>query len=386
MKQKLLRITTVPVSLGGLLHGQHRFMSAYFEVIGISSSGKGKLQQIGEQEGIRVYEVEMTRKITPFRDLWAVWRLFKIMIREKPLIVHTHTPKAGTVGMLAAFLARVPHRLHTIAGLPLLEARGFKRSILDLVEKFTYSCATRIYPNSFNLKEVIVQNRYTSEEKLFVIGNGSSNGIDTSYFDPFLYSEEDNADLKKELGISESDFVFVYVGRFVRDKGMHELIASFDKLSETEKNVKLLMVGSYERELDPLDSRTEELIHNHKAIIPVGWQRDVRPFFAVANSLVFPSYREGFPNVVMQAGAMGLFSIVSNINGCNEIVIDNKNGKIITPKSETELLEAMQHVLRQKDEITGLKDLCREMIRDRYERRYVWSEIKKEYDRLLVES
>ncbi len=381
--KKIIRITTVPASLGGLLKGQHKFMSDYFEVVGVSSSGNGKLKKTGEQEGIRVIELEMTRKITPLKDLWAVWRLFRIIIKEKPLIVHTHTPKAGTVGMLAAFLARVPHRLHTIAGLPLLEARGLKRKILDIVEKITYSCATRIYPNSFNLKEVILQNRYTSEDKLFVIGNGSSNGIDTSNFNPNLFPEEENGKMKKELGISDNDFVFIYVGRFVKDKGMHELIGSFDKLSQTENNVKLLMVGSYERELDPLNSRTEELIHNHKAIIPVGWQYDVRPYFVVADCLVFPSYREGFPNVVMQAGAMGLFSIVSDINGCNEIVIDGKNGIIIPPKNESELATAMKKVIDNKKELLIKRQVYRDMITQRYEQAYVWKELLNEYKRII---
>jgi len=382
MKKKLLRITTVPVSLGGLLKGQHKFMSDYFEVVGISSSGQGKLQEIGQQEGIEVHVVEMTRKITPFKDLIAVWRLFRIMLKEQPLIVHTHTPKAGTLGMLAAFLARVPYRLHTIAGLPLLEARGMKRRLLDLVEKFTYGCATHIYPNSFNLKDVIVENAYTNDEKLLVIGNGSSNGIDTEHFNPELYSEESKNDLRRELGISTADFVFIYVGRFVRDKGIHELVEAFNTLCIESSNVKLLMVGAYERELDPLEKHTEHLIHNHDHIVSVGWQKDVRPFFAVADALVFPSYREGFPNVVMQAGAMGLYSIVSDINGCNEIVIMGENGIIIPPKSTEELHLAMKQVLTNKETLSNGRGKFRKMIEERYEQAFVWRELLKEYNRL----
>ncbi len=383
MKPKLLRITTVPVSLGGLLKGQHRFMSAYFEVVGISSSGHGKLEEVGQQEGIRVLEVEMTRKITPLKDLLAVWRLYRIMLKEKPLIVHTHTPKAGTVGMLAAFLARVPHRLHTIAGLPLLEAEGMKRRLLNLVEKFTYACATRIYPNSLSLKEVILKNGFTDEENLFVIGNGSSNGIDTHHFDAQHYIKSDIDKLKQKMEISDQDFVFIYVGRFVKDKGIHELVAAFDELSRQHNNIKLLMVGTYERDLDPLETTTEHLIHNHRHIAAVGWQSDVRPFFAMANTLVFPSYREGFPNVVMQAGAMGLFSIVTDINGCNEIVIDGQNGIIIPPKSTTELTRAMNWVLQNKDDLNSNKHNYRSMISNRYEQAFIWSELLKEYKRLI---
>src|SRR5690606_37466468 len=143
--------TTVPESIGGLLKGQLKFMSDYFEIIGISSSGNGRLDKAGKREGVRVVPIEMTRQITPFKDLKSAWQLYRLFKKEKPLIVHTHTPKAGTLGMMAAYLARVPNRLHTIAGLPLLEATGMKRLLLDNVEKLTYACATKIYPNSFGL-------------------------------------------------------------------------------------------------------------------------------------------------------------------------------------------------------------------------------------------
>ena len=209
MKKKIIRITTVPSSLGGLLAGQLKFMSDHYEVIGISGSGNGLLEQVGKKEGIKVIPIEMTRKITPFQDLKAVLKLYRTFNREKPFIVHSHTPKAGTTAMLAAYLAKVPHRLHTIAGLPLLEATGKRRMLLDFVEKLTYKCATKIYPNSFGLQDIISRNGYTSEKKLKVIGNGSSNGIDTAHFDPNLYSDGDKEKLRNELGIRKNDFVFI---------------------------------------------------------------------------------------------------------------------------------------------------------------------------------
>ena len=177
MTKKIIRITTIPESLGGLLTGQLKFMSQHFEVVGVSSKSKGVLENVGKREGIRVIPVKMTRTMTPLKDLRATWQLYKTYKKEKPFIVHSHTPKAGTVGMLAAYFARVPHRLHTIAGLPLLEAKGNKRKVLNLVEKITYACATKIYPNSYGLKQIILDHKFTSEKKLKVIGNGSSNGI-----------------------------------------------------------------------------------------------------------------------------------------------------------------------------------------------------------------
>ena len=171
MKPKLIRITTIPESLKTLLKGQLKYMSYNgFEVIGISSEGNA-LYELKDEEEIEVFAVEMTRKITPFKDLISLWNLYRFFKKEKPLIVHTHTPKAGTVGMFAAKMAGVPLRLHTVAGLPLLEEVGFKRGLLNLVEKLTYYCATNIYPNSFVLSEIIKENKFCSLNKIKVIAN-----------------------------------------------------------------------------------------------------------------------------------------------------------------------------------------------------------------------
>jgi glycosyltransferase involved in cell wall biosynthesis len=381
LKAKIIRITTVPISLGGLLKGQLKYMTTYFEVIGIASSDNNLIDKIAQQEEIQVIPVEMTRKITPLQDLIAVWELYKIFKQQKPEIVHTHTPKAGTLGMLAAFLAGVPIRLHTIAGLPLLETKGNKRRLLNLVEKFTYKFATKIYPNSFGLKEIILKHKFTPASKLKVLGNGSSNGINTKIFNHDMFAKQEKENLKQELGILESDYVFIFVGRLVKDKGINELVNAFDKLNLTNKNIKLLLVGTYENDLDPLEETTQKIIENNKAIIVTGWQSDVRPYLCIANVLTFPSYREGFPNVVMQAGAMGLPSIVTNINGCNEIIIDKLNGVIIPVKNETALLKEMRLFLEGYYSIS--KDKIRQNIVDKYEQEYVWQHILAEYNQLL---
>ncbi|GAA4274202.1 glycosyltransferase family 4 protein [Aquimarina gracilis] len=381
-KNKIIRVTTVPISLGRLLEGQLKFMSQYYEVVGVSSKGDDMLQKVGKQEGVRVIPVEMTRKITPFKDLMAVYQLYKIFKKERPYIVHSHTPKAGTLSMLAAKLASVPHRLHTIAGLPLLEARGAKRLLLDTVEKFTYRCATMIYPNSYGLEKIILQNRFTKPSKLKVIGNGSSNGIDTSYFDPELYSQQDNKALKKQLNILDKDLVFVYVGRFVTDKGINELIKAFKKLNVTNKDVKLLLVGTYEKELDPLSEETETEINTNPNIISVGWQDDVRPYFAISDVLTFPSYREGFPNVVMQAASMGLASVVTNINGCNEIISNKDNGLIIPVKNEEALYDNMKKMIENEELRSNMASKARNSITSRYERKLIWKAILEEYETL----
>ena len=366
------------MSLDKLIEGQMKFMTSHnFEVIGLSSPGE-LLDKVGNKEGVKVVGIKMSRKITPIQDLKAVLKLYKYLRKEKPTIVHTHTPKAGIVGILASYLARVPNRMHTVAGLPLLEATGVKRKVLNFVEKMTYKCATNVYPNSYGLKNIIVDSNFTKKEKLKVIANGSSNGIDTSYFNPALFSEEEGQILRDNLNVQKKDFVFIFVGRIVGDKGINELVAAFEKLSTENKKVKLLLVGPLEEELDPLQEQTTNIIQNNKQIISVGYQNDVRPYFAIANVLAFPSYREGFPNVVMQAGAMGLPSIVSDINGCNEIIVAQKNGLIIPVKSVTPLYNAMVVTIKDKQ----MRLNARHMITNRFEQKVVWEALLNEYKTL----
>lgn len=378
---KFIRITTVPISLEKLLENQLLFMKSHYSVTAISSD-KENLERVGKLQGVDVYHVEMTRKITPLQDLKAVWKLFNYFKKEKPFIVHTHTPKAGTVGMMAAKLAGVPHRLHTIAGLPLLEVVGLKRKLLNAVEKLTYSCATHIYPNSYGLQEIIIQEQICNPSKLKVLGNGSSNGINTTYFSPDNFTDQQNQIVKTNLGIKPENFVFIFVGRLVGDKGINELIQAFKKISSETASAKLILVGPFEADLDPLKKETLQEINTNTNILSVGYQKDVRPYLAISDCLAFPSYREGFPNVVMQAGAMGLPCIVTNINGCNEIIIEGHNGTIIPVKNSSALYQAMKKMIDAVDLRVQLQQNSRPMIISRYEQQVVWEAILAEYKRL----
>lgn len=380
-KKTLIRITTVPISLEKLLSGQLEYMSKFYQVIAVSSE-KENLEKLGQKIKIPVFFVNLTRQITPVQDLLALVKMYLFFKKNKPFIVHTHTPKAGTIGMIAAKLAGVPLRLHTVAGLPLLEAKGLKRKLLNWVEKITYSCANHVYPNSTGLRDIIIENQFCKVNKVKVIANGSSNGIDTSYFNPDLFSADNTRQLKHDLGINEHDFVFIFVGRLVKDKGINELVQAFQKLHQQDPKVKLLLVGDYEYELDPLLTHTLEIIAENPGIIAVGFQYDVRPYLALSHALVFPTYREGFPNVVMQAGAMNLPCIVTDINGCNEIIIQNRNGIIIPVKQEKAIFEAMEVFISNDEMLSQMQQNAREMIVSRYEQQIVWKAIRKEYKML----
>lgn len=382
LHQKVARITTVPISLKILLKGQLGFIQQYFNVVAVSSPGS-ELKELSVSEQIRTIGLRMSRSISPLLDLVSLVQLILITYRESPSIIHTHTPKAGTLGMIAAWLCRVPVRMHTVAGLPLLETKGPKRALLNFVEKITYACATKVYPNSFGLKEIIIKNKYCKPEKLKVIGNGSSNGINTSYFSKEIFPYIEIEKKRTELELTSDDFVFIFVGRLVKDKGINELVSAFVTLNSQYPSTKLILVGNYEADLDPLKPATLKEIEENPAIISAGYQTDVRPFLAISQALVFPSYREGFPNVPMQALAMEVPAIVTDINGCNEIVIHEQNGLIIPPKNTQAIVGAMQRIMTDQQLYNHLKSNGRESIVSRYDQLSLWKLIKEEYDEQL---
>ena len=379
IENKLIRITTVPLSLDKLLSGQLKYMNDFFEVIAVSSENE-YLKEIGIKEGIKTFPIEMSRKITPIKDLIALVKLFLFLKKEKPLIVHSHTPKAGLLAMIASKCARVPIRLHTVAGLPLIESKGLKRKVLEIIEKVTYNCATMVYPNSKGLYDFILANNFAKYTKLKVINNGSSNGIDTKHFSAEQVTKSQTQTLSTTLGIQADDFVFVFVGRLVGDKGINELVHAFKNIIRQNLQVKLLLVGMYESDLDPLEKHTKDEINNNKNILFAGYQNDIKPYLAVSKALVLASYREGFPNVVLQAGAMGLPAIVTDINGCNEIIIDEKNGIIIPVKNSKAIENAVLKMVHQKDFFTALQTNARQMITSRYEQKAMWEAILEEYN------
>nr|WP_237690520.1 glycosyltransferase family 4 protein [Salegentibacter lacus] len=364
-----------------LLEGQLTYMNQYYEVTAVAAE-KERLEKYGKKNGVQTFWVEMTRAITPVQDLKAVWKLYNFFKREKPEIVHTHTPKAGIVGMLAAKMAGVPLRLHTVAGLPLLETTGNKRKVLNAVEKFTYKLATKVYPNSRGLQDIILEEGFANQSKLKVLGKGSSNGIDTGYFSPSQFDETQKRNKRQSLGIPQEDFIFIFIGRLVSEKGINELIEAFKKLQKQNQNTSLLLVGPFEKELDPLKEETFKAIKDHEKIFTTDYQEDVRPYLAISNALAFPSYREGFPNVVMQAGAMNLPAIVSDINGCNEIIVEGVNGVVIPAKNTSALFTAMELFVENENYTKRLSTNAREEICKYYERKEFWQILLKEYKSL----
>lgn len=374
---KIIRVATVPLSLNILLRNQFKFLRKYYHVVAISSPGED-LFEVGTRENVDIKGIEIKRKISIINDITALYKLYVYFRKEKPLIVHSITPKAGLLSMMAAKLAGVPIRMHTFTGLIFPTSTGAMKNLLICMDRLLCYCATNIYPEGQGVRNDLVKYNITRKQ-LKILANGNVNGIDLTFFDPSIFSEEDKLSLKEKLAILPHNFVFIFIGRLVKDKGINELIHAFKKLSSSK--AKLLLVGSLEPD-HGLEDNTLHEIKNNPDIISVGFQKDVRLFLAISDALVFPSYREGFPNVVMQAGAMGLPSIVTDINGSNEIIIHNENGIIIPPKNDLFLYESMLMVSKDLALREKLKRNARQMIADRYQQSVVLNALLEEYKNL----
>lgn len=376
---KVIRTSTIPISLNKLLKGQLKFLSKEFEVIGLSSSGTD-LDEVKDREGVKTIAVEMQRGMSPFKDIVSLVKLYLVFKKEKPQIVHSITPKAGLLCMLAAKFAGVPIRMHMFTGLLFPTMKGFSQKFFIKMDQLLCWAATNIYPEGNGVKQDLINYNITSKP-LKVLANGNVNGIDLDFFSPKQISEDQKYQLRNELNFDPQDFVFVFVGRLVGDKGINELVDAFKSFDNS--NVKLLLVGPLELKQDPIKEATIKEITNNKNIISVGSKSDVRPYLAISDVLVFPSYREGFPNVVLQAGAMELPCIVTNISGCNEIIEEGKNGIIIPPKNKLAIANAMNFVIENKDKKEFFRKNARSMIESRYNQKLVWNAILKEYNSLI---
>lgn len=378
MKHKLVIITTVPISLI-FFKGQIQVLKSKFEVEVISSSGL-QLEEFCRSENVQGHAVEMKREISLWNDVKSLIRLFRLFRKTKPEVIHGSTPKAGLISMLAGWMNKIPVRIYYIHGLRYQGTKGFKRTLLRFMEKISCYFATDIFAVSHGVKFMLLEDKIT-QRNVTIIGNGSVNGIDVAYFSSQNLTIPD---LKPKYNIIETDFIFGFVGRLVKDKGIHELIEAFVKINAEQQNTKLVLVGDFEDDLDPLDEGVKQMMLAHPNIIFTGFQSDIRPFLKMMNVFVFPSYREGFGVSLMEAAAMGVPAIASDIIGCNEIIKDGHNGILVPTKSLAHLENAMKSVSSNPVIIDKMASVSRQFVIDKYERNKLWEETLKAYNELII--
>ncbi len=375
-KIKIIRAVTVPQSLG-FVEAMLPYLVQKYEVQLLSSPGE-RLDSICEKYDIVGHQVEMYRRMSPFKDLKSLWQLIKVFQKEKPYMVHSMTPKAGLLCMLAAWITRVPRRVHTFTGLVWPTATGFSRKILMLTDWLTCTCATHVIPEGQGVLNDLQQ--HITKKPMKVLGYGNVRGVDMTRF-----SKRQEVLEKAQKLVKEDIFTFVFVGRLVGDKGINELVEAFTQLYNKYINVRLFLVGKYESELDPLNNETIDRIKTLTAIQAVGPQYgdDLLAYYAASDCFVFPSYREGFPNTVMEAGAMDLPCIVTDINGSRDIIENGKNGIIIPSKNVNALYDAMERMMIREEETEIFVKNARPMIESRFEQSFVRKCLYDFYDEII---
>ena len=375
-KPKIIRACTVSMSTC-FVEGMLPDLKKKYEVILLSSPGQ-ELDEVERKYGVRGIRVPMERHISLMRDVVALWRLIRIFRRERPKMVHSMTPKAGLLCMLAGRLTGVPVRVHTFTGLVWPTSTGLKRRILMATDRLTCACATHVIPEGKSVMKDL-RNHGITKKPMKVLGYGNVKGVDMEYF-----SRRPEVMEKAEQIIKKDVFTFLFVGRIVKDKGINELCRAFNLLSGFAP-ARLILVGDYEDTLDPISAEARKIISDNPAIEAVGpkYGDELLAYYAAADCFVFPSYREGFPNTVLEAGAMGLPSIVTDINGSRDIIKQGENGVIIPPMDENALFDAMLTMLKDKNSREWMAKKARGLIASRFEQSFVRQCLYDFYDEIL---
>ena len=389
MSLKIIRTATLGTSLYTFCEGiLSDLKKKGYEVVAISSPDTD-FDALREREGVRTIAIPMERRIAPFKDFIALFRLLRVFIKEKPDMVHSMTPKAGLLCMIASWMARVPVRVHTFTGLVFPTAKGMTKRLLMTTDRLTCACATHVIPEGQGVLNDLKNNGITSKP-MKVLGYGNVMGVDMKRFSRRPEVMEKAALLQKE-----DVFTFVFIGRIVGDKGINELVKAFKELlaQDYAKRLRLVLVGRFEDDLDPISSETKQMIESTSEIEAVGQQfgDDLLAWYATGDCFVFPSYREGFPNTVLEAGALGLPSIVTDINGSREIIIPyEKNhqgatGLIVPSHDANALQKAMEWMITHDAERKLMAANARPSIESRFEQHFVRQCLFDFYDEILKE-
>jgi glycosyltransferase involved in cell wall biosynthesis len=378
----LMLITTVPQSLA-FFAGQIGYLKTNGFTVHVLTSPGDLLDAFASREAVCAHVVEMPRRITPFRDVGALFRTWRSLRRTRPEIVHAHTPKGGLLGTIAAWLARVPVRIYHIHGLPFTTASGYKRSLLRLSEKTSCRLAHQVLCVSHSVRRVVIAERLCPASKVKVLGNGTINGVDAlARFNPANIESRTGREARARLGIAADALVIGFVGRVVRDKGLQELSAAWEVLRAEFEALHLLIVGDFEPQ-DPIPENIKNLLATDPRIHLIKHTEEVETYYAAMDIVVLPSYREGFPSVPLEAAALRLPVVATRIQGCVEAVVDGATGLLVPVRDADALAGAVRRYVSDPALREAHGRAGRERVLRMYRREDVWESLLAEYGRLL---
>ena len=364
----------IPYFLGDQLLFFHE--KGYEEHI-ICSPSK-EIDEYAKRKKFKYAEEHITRSISPLADLQSILKVCKYIKRNSISVIVGHTPKGALIAMTSGFIARAPKRIYFRHGLVYETSKGLKRFILKTVDRFCGLLATKIVCVSPSVMEVSLKDKLGPKSKHLILGNGTCNGVDTERFDKNNFNTESINQLKHKYQI-QSNFVIGYVGRLVRDKGIIELVEAFIKFNQTFETSKLLLVGMFE-DRDALPELTKSLIKTHPDIICTGYinNAEVDAHYALFDVFILPSYREGFPTVILEASSMELPVLTTNATGCVDAIIPNKTGLRIENNAES-IFEALEKIHNDPQLAKNLGEFGRQHILENYKQEKVWEHIEELY-------
>lgn len=375
-------MTTVPYALF-YVSGQVGYMTRRgFDVYALSSPGE-LLTKFAEQEGVPVKAVDMERRITPFRDLLSLFRIWRWFRRVRPTIVHAHTPKGGLLGMLAGRLAGVPVRIYHLHGLRFVTVTGWKRRLLIWTERWACRLAQQVLCVSASVEALARDAGLCPPEKIKVLLRGSCNGVDAAHrFNPAQIPPSSRAEVRSKFGIPADAFVLGYVGRIVWSKGIVELVRAWNTLRDQFPALHLLMVGPIEPE-DPLPAEVGAALRNDPRIHLVGQDWDTPRLFASMDVLVLPTYREGLPIVLLEAAAMTLPIVSTRVPGCVDVIEDGVTGTLVPPYDARALAAAIRAYVDSPAMRRRHGQQARQRVLRDFEQERIWRALFQEYLRCL---
>jgi glycosyltransferase involved in cell wall biosynthesis len=381
----MVYMTTAPIALRSLCAGQLAFYRHQgYEVIAIANPGED-LDVVASLEGVRTMAVPMQREIRPLADVVSLWRLCRLFRRLRPEIVTTATAKASLLGLLAARLSGVPARIYQLWGLRLETTHGLKRRILKIAEWITVACAHRVICVSDSLRREYIACHCAPLEKTVVLLNGSSNGVDASRFTQTSAVKSAAENLRAQWQIAGADPVIGFVGRFVHDKGIVNLIDAFDEVLKSRPDAWLLLVGDYESG-DPVPDAYVHRIATHPRIIRTGFIRDLAPYYGVMSVLALPTYREGFPNVVLEAGAAELPVVAFRATGAVDAVQDNVTGALVEIGDSHGLASALLRYLNDEERRRCHGQAARQRVLRDFSREQIWEALDSQFREVLAQA
>lgn len=379
--RRLLYVVTTPVTANVLLRGQLRFMrEAGFDVHVAAAPGP-ELDQVAEREGVTTHQLPLVREMVPRADAQALLATSLLVRRLRPRIVNASTAKAGLIGMLAARIAAVPARVYLLRGLRLETTTGATRRILHQTERLASACANEIICVSESLRRAYLAQGCAPARKVHVLGGGSSNGFDTGRFTPTDGTRAAGRRLRVELGIPEEARVVGFVGRLVRDKGLEELLDALDEVRRERPDVRLLIVGAGFAG-DLLDGPLAQRVALRQDVHTVGQVNDLAPYYAAMDLLAFPSHREGFPNVPMEAAAAGLAVVGSDATGVVDAIADGETGLVVRTRDGRALAGALARYLDDPELRRAHGMAGQRRVRDQFSNESVWIAWRDFYERL----